>query len=168
MNIRTRSGCGRASTRSGFSLTELLIVVAVATLLSSIGVASIVGRLPNYRLEQASWQLIGDLRSARMEAVAKSTRATITMNTSQRSYSVWVDANRNGSVDTGERTERSLADIPGVQMYCYPNSGTFLPQGTFESSYLYWYIAVWNSAAGYRYVYIFPSGQIDPYNPSGT
>jgi type II secretory pathway pseudopilin PulG len=164
MDMRGTSSRVGVRARLGFTIYEVLIAGSIASIISAIAVANIARRLPSYRLERASWQLTGDLRAARMEAVTKSTRARITVDPSARTYTIWVDSDRDGVVDSGEQRRRSLANIPGIQVYCYPTTGTFLPQGTFESSYLYCYIAVWNNTAGYKYVYIFPSGQIDPYS----
>lgn len=147
---------------SAFTLLEMMIVVALISVITAIGVANIVGRMPTYRVEQASWRITSDLRAARMEAVSKSANVVVTFDSAAQNYTIWTDANNDGAVDTGEQVTHILSDIPGLTLYTYPSTGTFKPEGTFSSTYYYWYISVYSSA-GYRYVYVFPSGQVDPY-----
>ena len=148
--------------KQAFTLLEMVIVVALISVITAIAVSNIVGRMPTYRLEQASWRITSDLRAARMNAVSKSTDVVVTFDTSAKSYTIWTDADKDGAVDSGEQVTKSLSDIAGITLYTYPSTGTFKPQGTFSSTYYYWYISV-NTSAGYRYVYVFPSGQVDPY-----
>ena len=49
-------------------------------------------------------------------------------------------------------------------LYTHPTTGTFKPRGDFESGYYYWFIRVYTPSVGYKYIYVFPNGHIDPYN----
>ncbi len=146
--------------RSGFTLVEMMVTVSVMALVGGLLTYNMIGQAPRVRLEQAQYQLMSDYRAARMEAVSRGVNVQITVNGSARTYSIWVDANRNGSTETGETKTKSLPPTEGLSMWAYPTAGIFKPNGTFQSSYLYQYVSL-SSPAGYRYVYIFPSGQVD-------
>jgi prepilin-type N-terminal cleavage/methylation domain-containing protein len=148
--------------RAGFTLTEIVVTLGIMAVVSSVAAFNIINRMPQYRLEQAQYQILGDLRNARMEAVSRSANCQFTFNNSARTYSIWVDRNGNGQTDTGELSVKSLAKLPGIALYAWPMSGTFKPNGTFNCNSSYGYVSV-SSPHGYRYVYVFPSGQIDPY-----
>lgn len=151
------------NTKSGFTLTELLVAVAVMVVITSIAVGNYTNQLPEHRLEQAQWRLLSDLRAARLESVIKGAPTVVTFNSGARTYTIWTDANRNSSTDSGELVTKSLADLPGVSMFNYPNTGTFTANGTYNSAFFYTYVGVWSSA-GAKYVYLFPSGQVDEWN----
>ena len=144
-------------------MVELVVVASIAAVVTGVAVTSVASRAPAHRLEQAQWRLMSDLRAARMAAVAQGARCTITINASGKSYSIWLDANHNGSTDAGELTTKTLGDLSGVSMFNYPSTGTFAPGGTYSCSYYYTYVGVYSSA-GTRYVYVFPSGQVDAWN----
>ncbi len=154
---------GTAGSRGGFTLVEIMVVVGIIAVVSGIAAANIVASMPMRRLEQSQFQLLSDLRSARMESVTRSVPVTVTFNNSARSYTIWVDRDSDNVVDSGESTTSTLAEMVGGTMSAYPTSGKFMPNGTFQSSYLYAYVYLYSSA-GYKYIYVFPSGQVDMYN----
>ena len=149
--------------KRGFTLVELMVVAALVVIIGSFTVANMVRGQPLRKLEKAQYQVTAALRNARMEAVMKMTRAQVTFNTSAKSYTIWVDNDRDGTVDTGESKTTTLTDMNGISMGCYPSQGTFLPNGQFSSSYYYQYVYFGNTV-GYKYVYLFPSGSVDPFN----
>jgi type IV fimbrial biogenesis protein FimT len=152
--------------QTGFTLVEMMITVAVMAIISSIVGVNVIGQLPAWRLKQAQYQVLSDFRKARMESVARGINVRITLNQSAKTYTTWLDLNRNGSVDGGEQTTASIAAIPGISWSCYPSVLTFKPNGTMTSAYSYQYVYIYN-AAQYRYVYSFPSGQVDPWPQEG-
>jgi prepilin-type N-terminal cleavage/methylation domain-containing protein len=160
---KTRQANGLSGSTAGFTLTEIVVTLGVMAVVSSIAAFNMLSRMPQYRLEQAQYQILGDLRNARMEAVSRSANCQVTFNNAARTYSIWVDRNGNGQTDSGELSVKSLARFPNINLYTWPLSGTFKANGTYTCSSSYGYISV-SSSYGYRYVYVFPSGQIDPYN----
>lgn len=62
-------GFGLIKERQRFSLLELLIVVAIATILVGIAVPNFVGLMQTYRRDGAVHQITGDVRKARAEAI---------------------------------------------------------------------------------------------------
>ena len=152
------------SHKAGFTLVEILVVVAIIAVVGSFVLVNFVTGAPMRKLDKAQYQITADMRNARMEAITKMTRVQFTFNTSAKTYAIWTDNNRNGTADTGETKTKTLSDVGGVSFSTYPSSGTFLPNGQFSSSYYYHYVYIANSA-GYRYIYTFPSGAVDPYKP---
>ena len=150
--------------RNGYTLMELMIAVGIVGVTAMVATPGILKRMPFQRLNRASWQVCMDLQRAKMQAVSENTTVRVTFDNGNETYVIWVDSDRDGAIDTGEQTTRSLRDIRGADLYAYPTVGTFQPRGTMESTYSYWYIRVLVPEAGYKYVYIFPNGHIDPYN----
>jgi prepilin-type N-terminal cleavage/methylation domain-containing protein len=103
------------SRETGFSLVELLTVVALASILIAIGLPSY-GR---YRKTLLQWQvreqLIQDLRGARQTAITKHTPVAVVFgngatNTNLTTYSVHTDLNADGIAQAGE--PRTLKKLP--------------------------------------------------------
>lgn len=100
------------SLESGFSLVELAIVVALATILIAIGMPN----YGNYRKSLLKWQvreqLLQDLRGARQIAITQHSRVTVVFGdgvntTDLTSYSIQVDENADGVAES-----RSLRKLP--------------------------------------------------------
>ena len=91
--IRTRK-------KSGFSLMELIVVIAIIALMAAIGIPNFINWLPKRRLSGATRMVFGDLSSARMKAVNLNRRVKVFFDDHQ--YRICDDANNSGGVDDGE------------------------------------------------------------------
>jgi prepilin-type N-terminal cleavage/methylation domain-containing protein len=64
----------------GFSLIELMIVVAMLAVLAGIAVPATVGAMSRYALITASQQVVGTIRNARVQAVGKNRVTRVRFN----------------------------------------------------------------------------------------
>ncbi len=152
--------------RPGFSLVEMMIAISILGLVAVLTVPEIVGRMPRLRLEKAVSELYSDLRMARMQAISFNTRVQVRVLPSTRTYTIWTDKDRDGQVDEGELVSKSMADVRGLTLTGLNYTGTFQPKGTFDpGGFYYWYAFVNVQGAGGRYIYIFPSGEVDFQTP---
>lgn len=147
--------------KRGYTLMELMIAISIMVVLMSVATFNYVKMAPKRRLEGAAFDVMATLRRARMLAVSGNTRSRITLGTNK--ITVWTDTDRDGAVDTGESFDKAIDSK--ITVYRYPDTGTFTSRGAFESSALYLYISLYHTGIGYKYLYVFPSGQVDLYNP---
>ncbi len=87
--------------RRGFTLTELMIVVALAAILAAIAVPNIMAQMPRYRLNGAARQVLSDLMAARMQAVSQNKKVKVFFDNTHQ-YRICDDANGDGTVADGE------------------------------------------------------------------
>ena len=66
--------------QAGFTMLELMIVIAVIAILTAIAVPNIIDWLPNYRLKSAARDLLSNMQKARMEAVSRNTDVVVTFD----------------------------------------------------------------------------------------
>ncbi|MBI5467515.1 MAG: prepilin-type N-terminal cleavage/methylation domain-containing protein [Deltaproteobacteria bacterium] len=114
----------------GFQLVELLIVIALISILLAIGVPSIVGQLGHLRLSRSTRDMATELNAARLRAIAQNTnyRVSFTVPGSyllqrwDKTTSTWV----NESTHTTMTVEAGTGIIsPGAGF-----STVFSPNGT--------------------------------------
>lgn len=77
--------------KKGFSLTELMIVVALIGIISGVAVTSIKSRMPQYYLSGAARRVMTDLMLARMKAVSQNVDIPVTFTTTGYSGEVAAD-----------------------------------------------------------------------------
>ncbi len=58
----------------GFTVIELMVVLAVALIVMGVALPNMVSWLPTYRLSAGARQLAGDLQLARMKAISQNTK----------------------------------------------------------------------------------------------
>ncbi|MBW2568664.1 MAG: GspH/FimT family pseudopilin [Deltaproteobacteria bacterium] len=61
----------------GFTLIELIVIIAIMSVLAGIAVPSFLSYMPKHRLNGAARQVMGDLMAARMKAVKENTTVTV-------------------------------------------------------------------------------------------
>ena len=69
---------------SGFTLTELMVVIAVLAILSAIAVPAFSTWMPQYRLKQAARDLYSNMQQMKMTAVKNNTSTNLVFSTSDR------------------------------------------------------------------------------------
>ncbi len=75
---------------SGFTLTELMVTIAIIAIITSIAVPNFIGWLPKHRLSSAARDVLSALEQTRMTAVRQYADAQIQFNTGASSYTASV------------------------------------------------------------------------------
>ena len=72
----------------GYSLTEMLVVLAMIGVMVAIGIPYVMKMAPHYRLKNAAGEVASDLQQARMQAIIKRANYTATFSTANHTYAI--------------------------------------------------------------------------------
>ena len=107
---------------SGFTLMELIVTLALAVIVLTLGVPSFQDALRNDRLTTRTNDLIGALQLTRSEAITRGVRVTLCKSANgtscassggyEQGWIVFVDPNDNATVDAGETIIRIFEPFP--------------------------------------------------------
>ena len=102
---------------SGFSMTEIMVALAIIGILVKIVLPNFLSWLPVLKLSGAARQIATDLQLARVQAISKNASQVVTFDTSAGSYTFGSES-------------RSLPSLfPGITISSASNT-TFTPRGT--------------------------------------
>jgi type IV fimbrial biogenesis protein FimT len=141
----------------GFTVTELVIAIALTSVLAVIAIPNIINEVPKHRLNGAVRQIVGDLMEARMKAARLNRRVKIYFIAGDQ-YRVCDDINNDGTVDDCEGNARVVNienNFKGVTLSSN-NNPIFNPRGTASNLAT---IDVANSA-GTKYITIAITGRV--------
>ena len=101
----------------GFTVTELLVTVAVLGIMSSISIPFFSTWLPNYRLSSSVRQIYDHMGAAKLNAVKTKTVAVIEFSITNDTYTVFLDTSGNWALDSSESvlSQGTLED--GIDIY---------------------------------------------------
>jgi type IV fimbrial biogenesis protein FimT len=91
--------------KNGFTLLELLIVIAIMAIVSTIAVPRVTYYMAERRLNGAARMVMSDLMMARQKAVTQNNRFKVFFNTNNHGYTILDDDNGDGTASTGEAVE---------------------------------------------------------------
>ena len=107
--------------QAGFTMVELMIVIAVIAILTAIAVPNIISWLPNYRAKAAARDVISNFQKAKMEAVKRNrdviiqfTPGAYAASGQVGSYQIFVDDGSGGGIagdGIQNGAERVLAQV---------------------------------------------------------
>jgi len=136
----------------GFTLVEVVVVVALIGVLAGVGGGYLLSQLPNLRVNGAVRQLVGDLRLAKTLAVETGNEVYLVFDSAQNLYLLVQDIDNNGSYDPGSdavlKTVRLAETYRGVEFYSHSGAAggevtfggdvaEFTPRGTADTGSVY-------------------------------
>ena len=88
---------------SGFTLTELMVTIAVIAILASLAVPNFIGWLPNYKLRSGAEDIQSTLQLARITAIKRNATATVSFDIANETYRASVEGQtfRSGKMPAG-------------------------------------------------------------------
>ena len=91
--------------QQGFTLVEVLIVIAIIAIMSGVVAPSLLGAIPGIRVSGAARDVLSDFRMARTLAVDRGFPVIVEFDApSNTHYRMYVDRNRDGSYTSGTDT----------------------------------------------------------------
>src|SRR5574337_604286 len=94
----------RLYTQKGFSLIEMIVVIAIIAVLAGITIPVYIGMKPSIRLSGATRQIMGDLMWARMQEISQNNEIKISLLADNHRYNILDDDDGDGTIDSGEVT----------------------------------------------------------------
>jgi type IV fimbrial biogenesis protein FimT len=99
---------------SGFSLTEVMIVIAIMAIMAGITVPNLLSWLPKYRLRSAGDELYSNLQFTKVKAIKDNVNWAVIFNFAGNSYTIRSDTDSNGNGGTVEKTVSLESSGSGV------------------------------------------------------
>ncbi|MCL2160363.1 MAG: GspH/FimT family pseudopilin [Betaproteobacteria bacterium] len=113
----------------GFTLTELLIVIAIAAILAALAVPSFKTVIRNMAVRNAADDLVADIQYARSEAVR--TNRTVSLTLDERTWHVRDD--NNNLLREGTYSDLINAQVTALSLGFSPTGTTTLTVGSFPT-----------------------------------
>ncbi len=75
----------------GFTLMEIMTVIAIIAIAASIAIPNVIGWFPKYRLRSGAEEIQSTLQLARLGAIKENTNAIVTFDTANHTYLASID-----------------------------------------------------------------------------
>ncbi len=113
---------------AGFSMVELIIVLAIAMIMSAIALPTAITQYRQYRLTSTAANLSSILQACRTDAIRFNTPVRCLYDVAPGGFTFWSDENKNGALDPNEPQYFFPGDLqlnPGAAPG--PGAGTTVP-----------------------------------------
>ena len=102
---------------SGFTIQELMTVIAIIAIMASFAIPNVIGWLPNYRMRSAADEMLSVMWLAKKRAVRENDFVSVEYNFGENTYRIFLDnapppLSGNGILDAGEITLRNWTPLP--------------------------------------------------------
>lgn len=100
---------------SGFTLIELMIVIAIIAIFAAFLTPNVIGWMPEYRLKSAVMEMGSRIQQARLAAIKENQNCTMSFNTSNGTYNITCLDNMTVDLtDYGPNVSFSAVSAPQV------------------------------------------------------
>lgn len=101
--------------QSGFTLVEVMVVIAIIAIMSGIAIPNFISWLPDYRLRSAARDIVSCMQLTKLRAVKENANAIVVFGSN--TYEAFFD-NGAGGGNAGDRTKD--AGEPGIKNAALP------------------------------------------------
>lgn len=123
----------RRCAESGFTLTELLVVLAVAGILASIAVPSFQSLTQSQQVKNASFELLSHLSLARSEAIKRNGNVTVAPLVAGDWGKGWTITSASGESIKSQAALKGVSITPGgAGSVVYARTGRATPAASFQ------------------------------------
>ena len=113
--LRARAGTPtalRTGGVGGFTLLELMVVVALVGIMAAIAAPSMRKTVPRMKLRSAAEQLANDLQFARLKGISGNYKTQILFDTAANTYTRYLDTDRDGTLGEAGEADITARTMP--------------------------------------------------------